>query len=140
MRPDDRERANPLPVFASTEGDEPDTMLIAPRNPIDKIPRPRQVQVRDAFAVYLVGESMSPVYDENDELYVHPHLRPRPEDDCLFVHEREDGSLLVQVKRLVKARPDKWRVHQFNPHKDFDLDRRKWTKAWTIVGKMNRAS
>jgi phage repressor protein C with HTH and peptisase S24 domain len=138
MQTDDRERNNPLPVWASAEGGEEGAMLIT-SGPIDWIPRPRSLQVRGAFAVYLVGDSMSPAYEHGDQLYIHPHRPPRGTDDCLFVRELDDGTLLGLAKRLVRHTSDKWRVRQFNPFKDFDLDRRKWTKAWVIVGKMNRA-
>lgn len=137
--PDDRQRANPLPVWASAEGGEEGAMLIT-SGPIDYIPRPRSLQVTGAFAVYLVGSSMSPAYEHGDMLYIHPHRPVQGGDDCLFIQQLDDGSLLGLAKRLVRRGTDKWRVRQFNPDKDFDLDRRRWAKAWVIVGKMNRAS
>lgn len=137
MQSDDRRRDNPLPVWASAEGGEEGAMLIT-TGPIDWIPRPRTLQVQGAFAVYLIGDSMSPAYDHGDQLYIHPHRPAEGGQDCLFVQELEDGTLLGLAKRLVRARPDRWRVRQFNPAKDFELDRRKWRKAWVIVGKMNR--
>ena len=69
---------------------------------------------------------------------VHPHRPPKGGDDCLFIHQVDDTSFLGLAKTLVRAGTDKWRVRQFNPEREFDLDRRKWIKAWKIVGKMNR--
>jgi phage repressor protein C with HTH and peptisase S24 domain len=127
-----------LPVWAAAQGGEEGAMLIT-TSPIEWIVRPRElVEVIDAFAVFLIGESMSPRYDQGDQLFVHPHRPPRGGDDCLFVQQRDETSYYGLVKTLVRPLADKWRVKQFNPGKEFDLDRRKWTKAWKIIGKMNR--
>lgn len=138
MLEDDRRRDNPLPVWASAEGGDSGAMLIT-TGPIDWIPRPRSLEVKNAFAVYLIGDSMSPAYEHGDQLYVHPHRPPQGGNDCLFIRELEDGTLIGLVKRLLRRTADKWRVRQFNPGKDFDLPRDKWPKAWVIVGKMNHA-
>jgi phage repressor protein C with HTH and peptisase S24 domain len=131
-------RRQDLPVWAAVQGGEEGAMLIT-TSPIDWIARPRELEVRDAFAVFLIGDSMSPRYDHGDQLYVHPHRPPKGGDDCLFIHEVEaEGQFLGLAKTLVRAGADKWRVRQYTPQKEFDLDRRKWTKAWKIVGKMNR--
>ena len=131
-------RRKDMPLWAAAQGGDEGAMIIN-TSPIDWIPRPRELQVFDAFAVYLRGESMSPAYDEGDQLWIHPHLPPKSGDDCLFVKQVDATSFLGLVKRLVRASHDKWRVEQFNPRKEFDLDRRKWSKVWKIVGKMNRA-
>jgi hypothetical protein len=131
-------RGQDLPVWAAAQGGDQGAMLIV-ASPIDWIARPRELLVRDAFAVFLLGDSMSPRYDHGDQLYVHPHRPPRNGDDCLFVQEVDgEGQFLGLAKTLVRATADKWRVRQFNPEREFELDRQRWTKAWKIVGKMNR--
>ena len=131
-------RRQDLPVWAAVQGGEEGAMLIT-ASPIDWIARPRELEVVDAFAVFLIGESMYPRYDHGDQLYIHPHRPPKAGDDCLFIQQVDDSSFLGLAKTLVRPLADKWRVKQFNPAKEFDLDRRKWPKAWKIVGKMNRA-
>ena len=42
------------------------------------------------------------------------------------------------IKRLLRSTPEKWRVRQFNPAKDLDLDRSHWQKIQLIVGKYAR--
>ena len=37
--------------------------------------------------------------------------------------DQGDGTQQALVKRLLRITPEKWRVRQFNPAKDFDLDR-----------------
>ena len=130
-------RRQDLPVWAAAQGGDDGAMLIT-TEPIDWIVRPRELQVRDAFAVFLLGNSMSPRYDHGDQLYVHPHRPPAGGDDCLFIRQVDDASFYALAKTLVRAAPDKWRVRQFNPAREFDLDRATWTKAWKIVGKINR--
>lgn len=135
--PDDRDAARGLEVWASAEGGEEGAMLIS-TGPIDYIPRPAGLPVRGSFAVYLLGDSMSPAYDHGDQLYINPNKPIRGGLDCLFIKEMEDGTLMALAKRLVRPTADKWRVKQFNPAKEFDLDRRVWSKAWMVAGKMNR--
>jgi len=135
--PDDRTLQAPLEVWASAEGGEDGAMLIT-TGPIDYIPRPGGLPARGSFAVYLIGDSMSPAFEHGDQLYINPLKPVRGGLDCLFVQEMEDGTLLALAKRLVRPAADKWRVKQFNPPREFDLDRRKWSKAWMVAGKMSR--
>lgn len=137
LLPSDRDARASLEVWASAEGGEEGAMLIT-TGPIDYIPRPAGLPVRGSFAVYLVGDSMSPAYEHGDQLFIDTNKPVRGGADCLFVQELDDGTLLALAKRLVRPTADKWRVQQFNPHKEFDLDRRTWSKAWTVTGKMNR--
>ena len=130
-------RRQDLPVWAAVQGGEEGAMVIT-ASPIDWIARPRELEVVDAFAVFLIGDSMYPRYDHGDQLYIHPHRPPKGGDDCLFIRQVDDTSFLGLAKTLVRPGADKWRVRQFNPAREFDLDRRKWPKAWKIVGKMNR--
>jgi hypothetical protein len=131
-------RRQDLPVWAAVQGGEEGAMLIT-ASPIDWIARPRELEVVDAFAVFLIGDSMYPRYDHGDQLYIHPHRPPKGGDDCLFIQQIDDTSFFGLAKTLVRPLSDRWRVKQYNPAKEFDLDRRKWPKAWKIVGKMNRA-
>ena len=110
--------------------------------------------VRDGYGCYMIGDSMSPAYEQGDLLLIHPGKPVRPGDDCVFLREpgrdpgrepgREpgegapDGSQHTQVRRLLRNTPEKFRVRQFNPARDFDLDRGQWTKVHLIVGKYAR--
>lgn len=125
-----------MPVWASSEGG--DGAMIVNSEPIDQILRPEGLTAREAFCVYQVGESMSPAYDQGDKLFVNPTRPALSGTDCLFLQIQRDGTYLALTKRLVRPTADKWRVRQYNPPKDFDLDRKVWGRAWVIVGKMNR--
>ncbi len=126
-----------LPVYASAEGGG--GAIIITNEPIDFVRRPEPLlSVRDGYGCYVIGDSMSPAYEQGDLLLVHPGRPVRAGDDCVFVRDPGDGSLHALVKRLLRITPEKWRVRQFNPAKDFDLDRSQWQKSQLIVGKYTR--
>ena len=126
-----------LPVYASAEGGG--GAIIITNAPIDFVRRPEPLlSVRDGYGCYVIGDSMSPAYEQGDLLLVHPGRPVRAGDDCVFVRDQGDGGLQALVKRLLRISPVKWRVRQFNPAKDFDLDRGQWQKAQLIVGKYAR--
>lgn len=130
------ERAD-LPVYASAEGGG--GAIIITSEPIDYVRRPEPLlSVRDGYGCYVLGDSMSPAYEQGDLLLVHPGRPVRPGDDCVFVRDQSDGAQHALVKRLLRITTEKWRVRQFNPAKDFDLDRGQWQKVQLIVGKYSR--
>jgi phage repressor protein C with HTH and peptisase S24 domain len=125
-----------LPVYASAEGG---AGIIITSEPIDFIRRPEPLlSVRDGYACYVIGDSMSPAYEQGDLLLVHPGRPARPGDDCAFLRGLDDGTQEALVRRLLRSTPEKWRVRQFNPAKDLDLDRSHWQKIQLIVGKYAR--
>lgn len=127
-----------IPIYASAEGGN--GSIIVSYEPVDYEKRPVNLaHVRDAYGFYLVGDSMLPRYEPGERALVNPHLPPRSGDYALFF--KEDGNtneFHVLVKRLVQVLPDKWIVEQFNPAKEFELDRKEWTKCHVIVGVMTR--
>jgi SOS-response transcriptional repressor LexA len=126
-----------LPVYASVEGGG--GAIVITNEPIDFVRRPAPLlSVRDGYGCYVIGDSMSPAYEQGDLLLVHPGRPVRPGDDCVFVRDQGDGSQQALVKRLLRSSPEKWRVRQYNPARDFDLDRSQWQKAQLVVGKYAR--
>jgi SOS-response transcriptional repressor LexA len=126
-----------LPVYASAEGGG--GAIVITSEPIDFVRRPEPLlSVRDGYGCYVIGDSMSPAYEQGDLLLIHPGKPVRPGDDCVFVREQPDGTQHALVKRLLRSTAEKFRVRQFNPARDFDLDRTQWTKVQLIVGKYSR--
>lgn len=131
------EERGDLPVYASVEGGA--GAIVITNEPIDYVRRPEPLgSVRNGYACYVIGDSMSPAYEQGDLLLIHPARPVRPGDDCVFVRDQGDGSQQALVKRLLRIAPEKWRVRQFNPPRDFDLDRGQWQKSQLIVGKYAR--
>lgn len=126
-----------LPVYASAEGGG--GAIVITSEPIDFVRRPEPLlSVRDGYGCYVIGDSMSPAYEQGDLLLIHPGKPVRPGDDCVFVRDMGDGTQHALVKRLLRSTAEKFRVRQFNPARDFDLDRGQWTKVQLIVGKYSR--
>lgn len=121
-----------IPVWASAEGGMDGAIILTP-DPVDYIRRSeRMALVRNPFAFNVIGGSMSPAIEHGDQVVINPALHPRPGNDCLFVQEREDGSMLAMVKRLLKVTVDNWNVRQFSPIEDLKLPRKIWAKAFVI--------
>jgi transcriptional regulator with XRE-family HTH domain len=121
-----------LPVWASAQAGDDGAIVLTP-DPIDYIRRSdRMTGVRDAYAFYVIGSSMSPAIEHGDQVVVNPHLPPRPGNDCVFVQQGPEGMLAL-VKRLLRPGSDHWKVRQFNPVREFELSRKKWAKAHVVT-------
>jgi len=124
-----------VPVWASAEAGNDGAMLLT-SDPIDYIRRSEKMQgVKNPFAFYVIGSSMSPAIEHGDQVVVNPGLPVRPGADCVFIHDDEGGTMLALVKRLLRVTADHWRVRQYNPPKDFDLPKKKWARALVITEK-----
>lgn len=133
----DRERAD-LPIFASAAGG-PEGAWILSNEPMGWLFRDQRLMgVRDAFACYVVGDSMAPAYERGNLLLVNPLAPPSESDDCLLIKETEEGERYALVKRLVRFNATSWTLKQFNPEKTFSLPRREWQRALLVIGKYNR--
>lgn len=122
-----------VPLFAATEGGE--GSLIIERDSIGTVKRPPALQgVKDGYAIYLVGESMSPEFEPGDTLMVNPRLPGLSGSPCVFYTGSGDEPRAM-VKRLVSSNQEVWRVQQFNPPKTFELSRAEWPTCHRIVSK-----
>ncbi|HEV3494310.1 MAG TPA: S24 family peptidase [Reyranella sp.] len=127
-----------LAVYASAAGG-PEGAWVLSGDAIAWIHRDqRLVGVRDAFACYVVGESMFPAYEHGNLLLVNPAVPPNAGDDCLLIQEASDGARYALIKRLVRFNSTSWTVKQWNPDKTFSLPRKEWQRALLVIGKYNR--
>jgi|SRR5215471_11835507 phage repressor protein C with HTH and peptisase S24 domain len=129
-----------LPVFASAQGGE--GQIIVSPDPMEVIPRPSPVAgVREAYAVYITGESMIPEFEPGDLAIVNPHLPPIAGVTCIFYGET-GGTAHATIKRLRRQTQDAWHVRQWNPpagmKEDFTLGRAEWPICHRTVGKHSR--
>ena len=127
-----------VPVWASVQAGDDGAMILT-SEPIDYIRRSdRMMNVRNPFAFYVIGTSMSPVIEQGDQVVINPTIIAQSGSDCVFIHEQADGTMLAVVKRLVRVTPDQWKVRQYNPPKDYDLPKKKWSKALFVAEKRYR--
>lgn len=126
-----------LPVYGSAQGGK--GMTVDP-HPLEWVKRPAPLMsVSKGFAVYVVGDSMSPAYEQGDMVFVHPGLPLNRGDDALLVNMAgADGEWSAIVKRVIGWSDKFWKLQQFNPRRDFDEPRAAFPQAYRIVGKYNR--
>lgn len=91
--------------------------------------------VRNAYAVYVSGDSMEPRYFAGETVYVNPHM-PARQGDFVVVQVVEDAEELPSgyIKQFVSMTGDKLRLRQFNPAKDMTFDRARVMSVHKIVG------
>lgn len=132
-----RPGAKDFPVYGAAEGG-PSGALVLSSDPIDWVPRPPPLLLaRDAFAVYVVGSSMEPAYNQGDMAFVWPRKPARPGVDVILQATEEDGTPVALLKRLVGWNAKEWTVSQFNPPETFKLPKSKWPTVSVVVGKYN---
>jgi len=108
------DRNDLIPVRSAGRGGNGQTMFLTD-GPIDYTRRPNALQtVRDAYAVYMVGDSMSPRYEPGWLLYVHP-FKPPTRGRAVVVTLRDD---VVLVKEWVSQDAATLTLRQLNPEEE----------------------
>ncbi|WP_179954069.1 XRE family transcriptional regulator [Denitrobaculum tricleocarpae] len=94
---------------------------------VDRVRRPPGIAgASNVFAIYVVGQSMSPRFEEGEIVFVHPG-RPATSgcDVIVELHGHNGDPGQCYIKRLVKKTPTRTVLQQFNPARDdisFDND------------------
>jgi phage repressor protein C with HTH and peptisase S24 domain len=127
-------------IFTAAEGGAGE--IIRSAEPVDWWPRPIEVQqVKGAYGMYIVGESMVPEFRPGNVAVINPHLPHVADKPYIFYAETESGVVRATVKLLRKQTGDAWHVTQHNPppgHKhDFTLPKKLWREAHRIVGRQD---
>lgn len=127
-------------IFTAAEGGAGE--IIRSAEPVDWWPRPIEVQqVKGAYGMYIVGESMVPEFRPGNVAVINPNLPHVADKPYIFYAETEDGVVRATVKLLRKQTGDAWHVTQHNPpagHKhDFTLPKKLWREAHRIVGRQD---
>ncbi|MCJ2080724.1 XRE family transcriptional regulator [Methylobacterium sp. J-090] len=79
----------------------------------------------NAYATYVVGQSMTPAFREGTLIYVNPDRLPSIGDDVLIeIHPQQPDNNLMPgfIGRLVNRMPENITVEQFNPSKKIQFD------------------
>ena len=120
-----------LPVRGGARGGA-DAMFLDQGAPLDWVQRPPQlVGVPDAFAVYVVSDSMSPRYEPGDILFVHPSQPPSR--GSFVVVELSDQE--AYVKQLVAQTADAITLREYHPAlREFSVPRARVKSVYRVVG------
>lgn len=126
-----------FPIYASAQGGP--TGMIISFDPIEVTKRPEPLlDVHGGFGMYVIGDSMEPVYRQGDMILVHPKRPPGRGDDVLIVKSDGNGTHDALVKTLVALDDTRARVRQYNPPAEFDLPRADIFGVYLIVGSYRR--
>jgi len=91
--------------------------------PIDYVRRPPGLDgTRDVYALYVVGCSMSPRFEEGELIYV-SERRPARIGDYVVVQtiDTKDNTISAYCKRLLRRTPDTLIIEQLNPSAEIKL-------------------
>lgn len=125
--------ARDLPVYASAQAGPGGMTLVY--EPIEWIERPAPLAtVRDAFAMYVVNDSMEPRYRQGDLLLIHPQRPVRPGRDVLVVLAGDGGEQRAWVKELAGLDATTLRLRQLNPEKRLEVPRSEVAGLHLVVG------
>lgn len=125
-----------LPIYAAAMGG--DGHEIVTFDAIDYVRRPAVLEnVRNAYGLYVVGDSMSPAFEPGDTALVHPHKPPSRGRNVVLYSVAPNGhpTATAIIKYLVAFNDSEWTLRQFNPVKEFKVKRADWPHCHRIVGK-----
>lgn len=126
-----------FPIYAAVEGGPGE--IVRSNEPVDWYPRPAPVaHVREAYGLYVVGDSMAPEFEPGDIALVNPVLPAMAGKPCIFYTERY-GEGRATIKRFLRATSGQWHVFQHNPPhgmtKEFTLSKKEWGICHRVLGK-----
>lgn len=79
--------------------------------------------VRDAYALYVTGESMLPAFKPRDPVFVNPN-HPVRSGDIVVVQEERDGDTYAWVKEFTRNDETHIVTRQYNPDGEVKFNRR----------------
>lgn len=84
---------------------------------------PGLVGVRDAYALYVTGESMLPAFKPRDPVFVNPN-HPVRSGDIVVIQEERDGDTYAWVKEFTRNDETHIVTRQYNPDGEVKFNRR----------------
>jgi len=124
-------RERMIPVRSAARGGTDQEMFLED-GPIDHRPAPSFVaHVKDAYAIYVVGDSMRPMYRPGQLLYINPHKPLMPGQGVVITKH----SRAVLIKELVRRTATGLCVREYQPKpRDFVVPHRDIASAHMVVG------
>lgn len=113
-----------VPVLGVSMGGD-DTYFHFNGETVDYVRRPPGIaKAKRAYAAFVVGESMYPLYAEGSIVYVNPDKPPAIGDDVVLeVDMGPNEPTAGYIKRLKRRMTEKIVVEQFNPQREIEFDR-----------------
>lgn len=123
-------RGDTIPIRSAARGGVEQEMFLGD-GPIGYTPRPTNLAgVRDAYAIYMIGDSMEPRYEQGWLLHVNPFKPPiRGRDVVLY--KTNDAVL---IKQFVRWDSDALILRQLNPPLELRIPREEVRDCHLVVG------
>ncbi|HEY4254602.1 MAG TPA: S24 family peptidase [Roseomonas sp.] len=119
------EMAQDLPVYGTAQGANGEgAFIINMGGQVDRIRRPPGLAAnRDAFAIYVEGDSMEPRFEPGEVVVVDPNRPVRPGDDVVLLLESPEPGRppKAYIKRLVRRGAERILVKQYNPPREMEF-------------------
>ena len=130
-QPERHDFQNLIPVRSAARGGADQEMFLED-GPVDQVPRPYYLaHVRDAYAVYVVGTSMVPMYRPRQLLFIHPHKLPAAGQGVVVY--KTGGAVLI--KEFVRMRANAAIVREYQPAlRDFAIPEKDIREMHAVVG------
>jgi hypothetical protein len=120
----------PIPIRSAARGGRDQEMFLAD-GPIGYTPRPANLNgVRGAYAIYMIGDSMEPRYEQGWLLHVNPFKPPTRGRDVV-VYKKGDAVL---IKQFVRWDGDALVLRQLNPGEELRVPREEVMECHLVVG------
>jgi phage repressor protein C with HTH and peptisase S24 domain len=123
-----------IPIKGHSMGGSEGALIFNDQNYGDVLAPPSLVDVPDAYAVYVIGDSMLERFRHGEVVFVHPYAPVRKDDDCVVQIQSDDGTPPVgYVKRFISMDDDKLKLLQLNPKKVLTFSAAKVVAVHRIV-------
>jgi phage repressor protein C with HTH and peptisase S24 domain len=123
-----------IPAYGQAMGGEDGYFILNGNKAADILAPPGLVGVREAYAVYVSGDSMEPRYYAGEVLFVNPRLPVRRGDFVVVqVHYEGEDMPRGYVKRFVRMNDSGLVLAQFNPVKELRFDSAKVVSVHRIT-------
>jgi phage repressor protein C with HTH and peptisase S24 domain len=119
-----------VPIKSAGRGGT-DQQMFLEDGPIGYTPRPANLNgVRDAYAIYMIGDSMEPRYEQGWLLHVNPFKPPTRGRDVVVYKTGQ----AVLIKQFVGWQGDHLILRQLNPDETLRIARTEIVECHLIVG------
>lgn len=125
-----------IPAYGQAMGGKHGEFVLNGNKIADILAPTSLVNVPDAYAVYISGDSMEPRYYAGEVAFVHPHLAFRKGDYVvaqILTEEEGDSAPLAFVKRFVSIDDRRLRLEQHNPKKTLEFPRKRVKSVHVIL-------
>lgn len=122
-----------VPVYGNASAGSQGAIKLNEDYVVDQTLRhPGIASVKDSFALYVDGDSMSPRREHGEMIYIHPYKPPEIGKECVIVMEPE-GNVLF--KRYLGKSKDGLQVllKQFNPLEEFTVPAKNVRKIYSVI-------